>query len=234
MKHSKAKVIIILGPPGSGKGTQAGLLAEKFNLYYLETSKVGEERIKKAKKGEYILADGKKYFFEEQKKLWEKGKLWDPPFITALIEEKIKQIAKEEGGGLLLAGSPRTIYEGQKLMPFITAIYGKENIKIIELSLKAEKSIWRNSHRRICQLIRHPILYTKETSRLRNCPLDGSKLIRRKGLDDPKTIKIRLQEYETRTFPLLKFFEKQGFKIHKVDGDQSVVDVFEDILKVIK
>ena len=52
MKKSNQKlVIILLGPPGSGKGTQAELLAEKLNLVYLETAKIGEERINKAKKG---------------------------------------------------------------------------------------------------------------------------------------------------------------------------------------
>lgn len=229
----KPKVIIILGPPGSGKGTQANLLAEKFNLYSFETAKIGEEKINQAKKGECLKIEGKKYYFEEQKRLWKAGKLWDPPFITYLSQEKIKEIAKE-GKGIVFQGCPRTLYEGERIVPFLKKLYGKGNIWVIELKLSPEQSIWRNSHRRICELIRHPILYTKETAELKRCPLDGSKLMRRKGLDDPETIKVRLKEFRERTYPLINFFKRQGLKVKKVNGEQSVEGVFKDILKALK
>ncbi|GAG27647.1 unnamed protein product, partial [marine sediment metagenome] len=80
----------------------------------------------------------------------------------------------------------------------------------------------------------HPILYNKETENLKICPLDGSKLIRRKGLDDPEVIKVRLKEYKERTFPLIELFGKQGIEVNKINGEQSVSDVHKDILKAIK
>ena len=89
-----------------------------------------------------------------------------------------------------MTGSPRTLYEGKRIIPLLKKLYGTKNIKIILIKVSAEESIFRNSHRRICELMRHPILYTKETIKLTRCPLDGSKLIRRKGLDDPETIKV--------------------------------------------
>jgi adenylate kinase len=233
LSNKNPKVIIIIGPPGSGKGTQAGLLAEKFNLYYFETAKVGEERINKAKKGEYILAEGKKYYFEKEKKLWLSGKLWSPPFITALVKDKIKKLAKGKQS-IVFAGSPRTLYEGEKIVPLLKKLYGKENITIILIEQSAKASIFRNSHRRICELVRHPILYTKETAKLKYCPLDGSKLIKRKGLDDPETIKVRLKEYKERTLPLVELFKKQGLKVKKINGEQSVANVFKDILEILK
>jgi adenylate kinase len=227
------RIIILLGPPGSGKGTQAELLADKVSLDYLETAKIGEERIKKAKKGEYIKVDGKKFYFDEQRKLWERGKLWDPPFITYLIEEKIKEIYKR-GRGIVFAGSPRTLYEGEKIIPLLKKLYGPKNIKIILLDISAKEAIFRNSHRRICQLMRHPILSTKkEFLNLKYCPLDGSKLMKRKGLDKPETIKVRLREYKERTLPLIELFKKQSLKVKKINGEQSVADVFKDILKAI-
>jgi adenylate kinase len=226
-------VIILLGPPGSGKGTQAELLAEKLNLEYLETAKIGEERIKRAKKGEYILVDGKKFYFDEQRKLWETGKLWDPPFVTHLMIEKIKEVSKKERG-IVFAGSPRTLYEGERIIPLLKKLYGPKNIKIILLDISAKETIFRNSNRRICQLMRHPILSTKkEFLKLKYCPLDGSKLMKRKGLDEPETIKVRLKEYKERTFPLIELFKKQGLKVKKINGEQSVADVFKDILKAI-
>lgn len=226
------RVIILIGPPGSGKGTQAELLSEKLNLYYFETARVGEEKISQAKAGEFVEVDGRKYYFEEEKKLWKEGKLWDPPFVVSLVQEKIKELA-EEGKGIVFSGSPRTLYEGEKIIPFLKDLYGKENITIILLSQSEEASIWRNSHRRICELMRHPILYSKETENLKICPLDGSQLVERKGLDDPQTIKVRLKEYQERTFPLIELFKDQDLKVIEINGEQTVAEVFSDILKSI-
>lgn len=222
-----------MGPPGSGKGTQAELLSNKFNLYYFETSKIGEKRINESRKGEYIMVDGKKYFFEDEKKRWKAGKLWSFPFITALVQEEIKKLA-EEDKEIVFAGSPRSIYEGKKVIPLLKKLYGVKNIKIVFIEVSPEQTIWRNSHRRICELMRHPILFAKETVKLKRCPLDGSKLVRRKGLDNPETIKVRLKEYKERTFPLINYFKEQCLKVKEINGEQSVQAVFEDILKSLK
>jgi adenylate kinase len=226
-------VIIILGPPGAGKGTQAGLLAEKLNLYYFETSKVLEEKFQEIKtEKEFVQIKGKKYYLSKEKELWEKGALCSPPFVTYLVKKKIKNLYRA-GKNLVLAGSPRTLYEGKEITPLLKKLYGKENIKLILITLSAKESIFRNSHRRICQLMRHPILYNKETKDLKHCPLDGSKLIKRE-LDKPEIIKIRLKEYKNRTFPLVGYFKKQGIGVKKVNGEQSVAEVFEDTLRAIK
>lgn len=226
-------VIILLGPPGSGKGTQAGLLAEKLNLYYLETAKVGEKAIAEAKKGEFVKVRGKKYFFEKEKELWKKGILWSPPFITYLMKKKIKELQKMDEN-LVLAGSPRTLYEGRAVMPFLEKLYDKKNIRIVLIDVSAKESIFRNSHRRICQLMRHPILYSPETKNLKICPLDGSKLIKRKKLDDPETIKVRLKQYKERTLPLIGYLRKRRLKVKKVNGEGPVAKVFDRILKALK
>ena len=228
----KPFVIIIMGPPGAGKGTQAQLLAEKLNLYYLETSEILEKAFHRSKKGEFLIVQGKKYFFAKEKKLWKTGKLCSPPFVTYLIKEKIKSLF-EEGKNLVLAGSPRTLYEGKEITPLLKKLYGKKNIKVIFLEITPEETIFRNSHRRICQLLRHSILYAKETAQLKTCPLDGSKLLKRKGLDDSETIKVRLKEYKERTFPLIAYFKKAKLKTIKINGSPPPAKVFEKILKAL-
>ena len=230
---SNKQIVILLGPPGSGKGTQGTLLSEKLGLYYLETAKVGEKAINSAKPGEFVEVDGKKYFFEDEKKKWETGELWSSPFVLDFMKKAIKELC-DNGESLLLAGSPRTVEEVEKLMPFLVELYGKENIKIILMSLQAEESIFRNSHRRICELMRHPILYTEGTKDLTECPLDGSKLLKREKLDDPDTIKVRLEEFEKKTMPLIDYFTKNDFKVNKVDGKGSVVEVFSRNLSALK
>ncbi|MFH1575701.1 MAG: nucleoside monophosphate kinase [Candidatus Nealsonbacteria bacterium] len=229
-----ATVIIILGQPGSGKGTQSGLIAEKFDLYNLETSKIIESKVMDADKDEYALVDGQKYYFSHEKELWLKGILCSPPFVSFLIKDKLQELAEEEKG-VVMSGSPRTLPEGESLIPLIKKLYGEQNIKVILLELTAEQTIWRNSHRRICELMRHSILSTeKEFLDLTHCPLDGSKLVRRKGLDDPETIRVRLKEYTERTYPLFDYFKKQGLEVKKINGQQSVEDVHKDVLSAIK
>jgi adenylate kinase len=226
------KIIILLGPPGSGKGTQATLLAEKLDLFYFETSNIIEAAVKNHRPDEYLEVDGQKYTFGHEKELWEGGILCSPPFVVALVEKKINELF-QLGEGIIFSGSPRTLHEGEKIMPQIEALYGKENIKVILLELSAEQTIFRNSNRKICELMRHPVLYNEETKNLEHCPLDGSKLLKRAGLDDPETIKVRIKEYQGRTFPLVEFLEKRGIAVKRVNGEQSVGAVFKDIMRAL-
>ena len=119
-----------MGGPGAGKGTQAELLDEKLGSYYLETSKLIEASVMGAKKGDYVKVGGEKYDFLHEKKLWETGILCSPPFVSFLVKEKIKELAKE-GRSILMAGSPRTLPEGKDQVPFLKELFGVKNIKIV-------------------------------------------------------------------------------------------------------
>lgn len=227
------QVIILFGAPGAGKGTQADLLSDKLGFFYFETSKALEKAFSSAGGKQEIEVEGKIYAIKDEKIKWESGELNSPPFVAQLVEENIRNLF-DEGKNIILAGSPRTLYEAEKIMPFIENLYGKANIKSFLLEIKADTTIFRNSHRKICELMRHSILSNPETENLTICPLDGSKLVRRKGLDNPETIKVRLKEYSERTMPVFDYFEKNGFAIKKINGERSVADVYEDILKSIK
>ena len=229
----KPSVIIIMGAPGSGKGTQAELVSDKFNSYYLETSKIIEAHVMQAGEKDYETVGGKKYPLAKERELWRGGILNTPEVVASWVKNKIKELSRE-GRGVVFAGSPRTLYEGKEVIPLLKKLYGTKNIKVILLEISPEQTIWRNSNRRLCELMRHPILSTgKEFLSLTHCPLDGSELVRRKGLDDPETIKVRLKEYKERTLPLVKYFKEQGLNVKKINGEQSVEAVHKDILKAI-
>src|SRR3989344_9177021 len=232
------QVIILFGPPGAGKGTQSELLAEKKGLYLFETSKILEREFKKAEElskdspERWVTFENEKFDILNEREIWKSGVLCSPPFVTYLCIKEFKRLA-EEGDNLILSGSPRTVYEAEREMPVLEELYGKDNIKICMIEISAEITVFRNTHRKICELMRHSILFSKETDKLKLCPLDGSKLVKRKNLDDPETIKTRLKEYQERTMPLFDYFKNNGFKVEKINGERSVAEVHEDILRFI-
>lgn len=233
MKKGRKKfVIIIIGPPGAGKGTQAELLAEKLNLFYFETSRILEKSWVKATEDDYIEVEGKKFYLLDEKKLFDNGILCSPPFVTFMVKKKIKELA-DSNKSIVIAGSPRTLYEGKKIMPLIVDLYGVENILTLELKISDKEAIWRNTKRRLCSKCRYPVPFTEKTQGLKKCPKCGGKLITR-TLDKADIIKTRLKQYKNRTYPLLKYFQQIGIKVKQINGEQSIESVHKDILKAIQ
>lgn len=225
-------VIIIMGSPGSGKGTQCEILSAKFNFYYLESSKIIDAKLANIKEDDFEVVDGKKYSLFEQRDLRHSGGIMSPELVTFWMMEKMKGLAKE-GKKMVIAGSPRTPYEAEKEMPLLGKSYGKENIITILITLSEEEATFRSAHRRICSLVRHPILYYEETKNLKVCPLDGSELIERKD-DNVDAIKIRMERYREQTLPLLEYLKKEGYSVKEVAGKQTPAELHEDILKILE
>lgn len=227
------QVVILFGPPGAGKGTQAELLADKKGYYHFESSKVIEACFQNESPDKVFEIEGQKYKVADEKKRWDAGLLNSPPFVVFLMVEKIKELA-DAGKSIIFSGSPRTVYEAEKEVPLLKELYGQDNIRFVMLEIKPETTIFRNSNRRICELVRHSILFNKETEKLTECPLDGSKLVKRGSLDDLETIKKRIEIFKEQTYPVFELIEKQGLYVKKVNGEQTVADVFKDVLEAVK
>jgi len=225
------KVILLFGPPGAGKGTQSELLASKFYFYNLDTSRILEEKFKNAKPGERVEISGQQYSVDEELAKRRKGVLCSVGFTACLMNKRIAEI-HGLGKSLILSGSPRSLPEAEIEMPVLEDLYGKENIHVLFLDLPAEQTIFRNSNRRICELMHHSILYIPENADLKRCPLDGSRLIHR-DLDNVETIKLRLEEYEQTAAPLEEFYRRGAYNLKKIDANQYVENVFADILETL-
>ncbi len=213
--------VILIGPPGSGKGTQAELLAEKFGLIHVETSKIIENKFKNAAPNDEII--------NQQKKIWEEGGINSPELVTQWVLENVRSL-HDKGIGIVFSASPRTIYEAEQEMPVFEELYGRDNVKAIHLNLTKEESIKRNSSRRICEANRHTIPDFPMFKDVTTCPKDGSPLLKRK-LDTPETIGVRYEVYLRQTQPALSFLQENGYKVLEIEGEQDIDKVFEDILK---
>jgi len=225
------KIIILFGPPGAGKGTQAELLSDKTHCFHIESSKLIEDSFNNDDSEKAIEIDGQVYKMSDEKERWKSGLLNSFPFVAWLIKEKIKEV-HSQGKGIIFSGSPRSLYEAGQEIPLLKELYGVENIKFFLLNISPETTIFRNSHRKICELMRHSILFNKETENLTMCPLDGSALIKRKNLDDIETINKRLEVFKENTLPVVEFAEKeQGINVIKINAEQTVSEVFNDIIK---
>ena len=216
----KKWVVVIIGPPGSGKGTQAELMAEKFGLFHLESSKVIENKFKNASPDDEIML--------HEKEAWKAGQLTDPQLVRAWMLEEIR-LLHSKGVGIVLSGSPRTMFEAEGEIPVFEELYGKDNVKPIHLNLTKEESVRRNSSRRICEANRHTIPNFPIFRDITTCPKDGSKLLKRE-LDTPETISIRYEVYLRQTQPIISFLGENGYKILEIEGEQDIDKVFDDIL----
>lgn len=223
-EHKKWAVFLI-GPPGSGKGTQADLLAQRFGLVHVQTSKLGEAKMNNQ---ELIKNDPE---LAEIKRLYDKGELFPPPWTVKIVLQRSEELANE-GRGIIFSGSPRTIYEIENELPFFENLYGKENIKVVNLKINEGESVNRNSHRRVCKASGHPIPNFESMKDITVCPQDGSEIVTR-SLDTPETIKARNEVYHRRTEPIFAFLKEKGHNIIEINGEQGIDKVFQDILEKI-
>ena len=220
-QYPAKKIIMIMGTLGSGKGTQAEKLAEIFGLRHFDTGPFLKE-----------LFNSNDLSIAKEKEEYQSGKWVSPEFVARKILEKIPDILAN-CGGLVLSGSPRTLYEAEQELPVFEGLVGKDNIKILSLSLSEAESLKRSLGRLICEKNKHPIPNLPEFQEIRKtglCPQDGSKLIK-KSLDDPAILESRLKEHNGRTLPVIDYFRNNGYKVVEINGEQPIDKVTEDILK---
>jgi|WetSurSiteA1Bulk_404760.scaffolds.fasta_scaffold03147_5 adenylate kinase len=203
--------LLILGPQGSGKGTQARILADKLGLFYLEMGDFLRDLAKTNpevdeivnKKGELLPND---MFFFAMKKL---------------LEEKIA-----EGKGLLLEGFPRSIEQYQMLKNW----FNQEDLKIdkaIFIEISKEETIKRLSARRTCEACGRVYNLITDPPKGDACEC-GGRLSQRED-DTPARIEKRLEVYNQNTKPLIEVFEKEGILL-KVDGERPIQVIADDLL----
>ena len=222
------QAIVIYGPPGSGKGTQAELLARRYNFVHFDTGRYIESVVHDPKLQ-------KNPIIRRERKLFDSGILCTPSWVLKIVRDAVEKIAKA-GYGVIFSGSPRTIFEalGDKknmgLVKTLLRIYGKKNITILKLQVRDKTSIKRNSHRLVCSVCGLPILSHAKVKRCAFC--DGA--MRTRSLDKPSVIKVRLIEYRKRTYPIIAEANKIGIKVKELNGEPLPYKVFANLVRFLK
>lgn len=218
-------VIIMLGAPGTGKGTVAGILQEKLGIKQVSTGDI----FRKATKEKTELG-------MKVSEYMEKGMLVPDDIVIKVVEERLNEPDLKEG--VILDGFPRTEEQAVKLEEML-AKHNKQVDMAINLTTPEEEIIERIVNRRVCsnqecKAVYNIVLNPPKVENI--CDKCGSKLIKRKD-DNVETIKNRLETYFKQTSPLVEFYNKKGIlqteevsiRINKLGED-----VAKDIIKFLK
>ncbi|HEY7266631.1 MAG TPA: adenylate kinase [Solirubrobacterales bacterium] len=211
--------LILLGPPGSGKGTQGERLQEDFRLPYYATGDILRAAVKE---GTEVGKQAKEYM--------DRGDLVPDEVIIGVIAERLQ--GDEAADGFILDGFPRTVPQAEALGEKMTQLR-REITAVLLIEVPEEEVLRRLGGRRTCEEnpghIYHVEFDPPEQEDV--CDIDGAKLIVRDD-DKPEVISKRLATYREKTEPLIDYYDERGILNH-VNGEQSPDEVEERIHGII-
>lgn len=206
--------LILLGPPGAGKGTQAERITEDFNLPYIATGNILRAAVAE---GTELGLQAKAYM--------DAGGLVPDEVIIGVILDRLQ--AEDAAEGFLLDGFPRTVPQAEALSADLAGL-GRELSAVLLIDVSDEEVIRRLSGRRVSAKTGR--VYHVEFDPPKNdgvCDVDGSRLIQRDD-DKPETIKKRLEVYHEQTEPLVDFYANLGL-LRRFDGSRPPAEVHDHI-----
>ena len=214
--------IILMGPPGAGKGTQAAKLVEKYGLKQISTGDLFRKAIKEETKFGVIA----KYFISF-------GYFVPDDFTIQMIQEYLEENINTEEfkNGFILDGFPRTIIQARKLAD-ICSMFNFKIDAVINLDIPEDVLVKRLSGRRTCADCgkSYHIVYNPPKKE-GVCDVCGGELILRDD-DKAETVKKRLDVYHEQTAPLIAHYKEAG-SLHEIDGTQDIKVVFEEIKSIL-
>jgi adenylate kinase len=211
--------IVLLGPPGAGKGTQAEIISEQLHLAHISSGDIFRENLK-AQTELGKLAQG----------YMTRGDLVPDDLTIAMIRERLTR--PDCAGGALLDGFPRTPAQATALDEMLAAFGGRVSC-VPYISVPAEVLIERLSGRWTCRAAGHVYHATFNPPQTPGkCDDDGSELYQRED-DKPATVENRIRVYTAQTTPLIEYYQKLGL-LAEVDGTQAIEKVTAGMLAAIR
>ena len=206
--------LILLGPPGAGKGTQAEVLVEKLNVPQISTGDILRTAVRK---GTPIGLEAKAYM--------DAGDLVPDDVIIGVLKERLT--ADDCKNGYIFDGVPRTIAQAEAIDK-----HGILIDTVLSIVVPDDVIIKRLGGRRtcpVCSIIYH--IETKKPATEGKCDCCGAELVIRKD-DEPETIINRLQTYHKETEPLVGYYKAQG-KLKEVSGDLGIAEQTAEVFKAL-
>ena len=204
-------ILILLGPPGSGKGTQGARIIEKYKVPKISTGEIFRDL---AAKGTELGLEAKKY--------WSAGKLVPDEVVVGLIRERIMR--DDCKNGFILDGFPRTVQQAD-ILGDLLAECNETLDAVLDFDVNEEELIRRLSGRRTCSHCGATYHLTSlPPKRDGICDHCGNPLAQRAD-DSPESIRMRLTEYRAKTAPLLSYYRDKGL-LHTIDGNSDPDSVF--------
>lgn len=211
--------LILLGPPGAGKGTQSVVLAGKYGLPHISTGDILRESVKA---GQPLGLKAKEYM--------DKGALVPDEVVTGIAADRLKKPDTKKG--FILDGFPRTIAQAEDLDKELNKM-GRRIDLVLYFATSTDVAIERLTGRRVCKSCGFNY-HVKNIPPKKDgiCDKCGGPLIHRVD-DNEATVRNRLKVYEDQTKPLIDYYTKQG-TLKKVSGDMSVDELFKVLSKLFK
>ncbi|WP_430428365.1 adenylate kinase [Parasphingorhabdus sp.] len=207
--------IILLGPPGAGKGTQAGRLEDEHGMIQLST---GDMLRAAVKAGTEVGL--------KAKALMEAGELVPDEVVSGIIGERLDELGPEQG--VIFDGYPRTAAQATALDEILSA-RGRSLDHVIELVVDEDALVARITGRFTCGKCGEGYHDTfKQPAKEGICDVCGSSEFKRRPDDTEETVRTRMQEYRGKTAPILPIYETRGI-VRKVDGMGSMAQVNDEI-----
>ncbi|MEO7646958.1 MAG: adenylate kinase [Gemmatimonadaceae bacterium] len=209
-------ILLLLGPPGAGKGTQGELLAQKLGVPKIATGDVLRA----------ALRDGTP-LGKEAKSYMDRGDLVPDDVILGIMREKFE--GDDTKKGAILDGVVRTVPQAHGLGVMLAEI-GRKLDKVLLFDIDDEKLVARLSSRTVCEKCQHPYTGRQPGSKCDKC---GGTLVRRKD-DEPEAVRNRLRVYKDQTEPVIKWYDERKAAPLKIDADGSLEEVLERALHALK
>jgi adenylate kinase len=210
--------LILFGPPGAGKGTQAERLQRDFQLPYIATGNMLRENVEE---GTELGKEAKRYM--------DAGDLVPDDVIVAMVAERLQE--EDAQDGFILDGFPRTVPQAEALDKQLGEL-SRRITAVLLLDVPDEEVERRLSGRRVCVKKGHNYHVEFDPPKRDDvCDQDGSRLVQRDD-DKPDVVRKRLQTYHEKTAPLVDYYEDQGL-LKRIDGTRDPTDVHDHIRAVI-